>query len=777
MASVQARRPTITALPGASDFAAAAASSAHSPLDQLGLAMRRGGQPDVASAAAVAAAPRAAPPPIPTLDLNLFRSPSIYSVESNLDTISLTSEEHDAAYGDSSIGYGYGFTHEPEEQGTDEDDDDDDDYGSPEEGTEINFGAEPSTSTPSTPRAARRMASDEVIGGSPVRSGASTPTFRVHRPNQHAGGPAPPPVPTVPFNVRSAVSDGPFALRPVPVRSQRSASSLASSTSTTTTVTLQPRAATEPVPRDAPVVTRDAPAPHQPQHSTVPDWASVHGEQGSDWGDDEAEFEWLDKGHPEAMNGNTNGTLPRRLGLSPKRLSRIRAAVPNLTPTNLVPPSFAAGSGSGGSSGSNSSASSPVSPGPPDGPQRMRTKKKRPIVIPRRAAPPPPTGAPSALPQTRSRSPQPLRSPPTRDGNSVFDSHPSAETPRARDQSSPELEGPVLPPVVIINATPDRVARRQPPLMVPLKDGDGGNRPTLRRVPSHQSEHSMQSSLAYSFYDLDDPSRAPSRAESPSRMQEAQQPRGRYAKIPITTIDPAGGSRVRVTDTTRSPVTPVTPGTPGTPGVLGPNAHSRLNLQSASTTSLSSISAAGLTPDELVAAGLEQRRAGHLPKAAYMFMKAGEAGGATGQIYWGLALRHGQGVARDERRGFTEILQACDRSLAEGPIDLRAAAGSILTPQQVQTMTPGLSLGLYEVACCFLDGTGVKRSPDTALEYLRMAGSLGDLNAQEELGLLLAKGGHGVRKDMKESAKWYRAALEQGLNTPGLAWVWKEKYN
>lgn len=626
MASVQARRPTITALPGASDFAAAAASSAHSPLDQLGMAMRRGSPTEQPNTAAVQ---RSAPPPVPTLDLNLFRSPSIYSVESNLDTISLTSEEHHAAYGDQTIGYGYGFTNEPEEQGTD-----DDEYDSPEEGTEINFGADP-TSTPSTPRAARRMASDEVMGGSPVRSGASTPTFRVHRPNQYAGGPAPPPVPTVPFNVRSAVSDGPFALHPVPVRNQRSASSLASS-STTTTVTLQQRSSTEPVvARDAPV-TRDAPAPHQPQTSTVPDWASVHGEQGSDWGDDEAEFEWLDKGHPEAVNGNSNGTVPRRLGLSPKRLSRIRAAVPNLTP-NLVPPSFATGNGSGGSSGSNSSASSPVSPGPPDGPQRARTKKKRPIVIPRRAAPPPPTGAPSTLPPTRSRSPQPLRSPPTRDGNSVFDSAPSGEAPRTREQSSPELETrPVLPPVVIINATPDRVTKRQPHLMVPLKDGDGGNRPGLKRVPSHQSEHSMQSSLAYSFYDLEDGSAAPSRSESPSRIQETH-PRGRYAKIPITTIDPTGGSRVRVTDTTttsRSPVTPVTPG-------ISANGHSRLNLQSASTTSLSSISAAGLTPDELVAAGLEQRRAGQLPKAAYMFMKAGEAGGATGQIYWGLALRHG----------------------------------------------------------------------------------------------------------------------------------------
>ena len=42
-----------------------------------------------------------------------------------------------------------------------------------------------------------------------------------------------------------------------------------------------------------------------------------------------------------------------------------------------------------------------------------------------------------------------------------------------------------------------------------------------------------------------------------------------------------------------------------------------------------------------------------------------------------------------------------------------------------------LSLGLFEIANCFLEGVGVKRSPDIALAYLRSAGAMGDLASQE----------------------------------------------
>jgi hypothetical protein len=40
-------------------------------------------------------------------------------------------------------------------------------------------------------------------------------------------------------------------------------------------------------------------------------------------------------------------------------------------------------------------------------------------------------------------------------------------------------------------------------------------------------------------------------------------------------------------------------------------------------------------PDVLVAKGIEARGLGDLPKSAWLFMKAAEAGSSTGRMYWG----------------------------------------------------------------------------------------------------------------------------------------------
>lgn len=121
------------------------------------------------------------------------------------------------------------------------------------------------------------------------------------------------------------------------------------------------------------------------------------------------------------------------------------------------------------------------------------------------------------------------------------------------------------------------------------------------------------------------------------------------------------------------------------------------------------------------------------------------------------------GVARDERKAFAELVHACDVGLKESPVDLRAAkAGNvIITPVQRRqlvvsknkvsrytvtgtgssfdrppastwlTLQPDLSLGLTEVANCYLEGSGVKKDRNSGLEYLRLAGTTGDLGAQE----------------------------------------------
>jgi TPR repeat protein len=276
-------------------------------------------------------------------------------------------------------------------------------------------------------------------------------------------------------------------------------------------------------------------------------------------------------------------------------------------------------------------------------------------------------------------------------------------------------------------------------------------------------------------------------------------PRGRYPKVPVQSIDAVSPSSSQGHSQIREIVTtpPEIPrrGSGGSTSAneqweaeerrrrfntarRGSGTRSTSPASPASASSAVSINLHGKTPESLVAAGIARRKAGDLPKSAWLFMKAAEAGSTTGRIHYGLALRHGLGVARDDRRAFSELLLACDRSLAEGGVDLRATAGSmILTSQQRKSMAPDTSLALVEVGNCYIQGLGVKRNPDMAIEYLRMAGSLGDMAAMEQLGYILSKGLNGVKKDMREAAKWYRAALAAGSNIPGLAWVWKDKYN
>lgn len=292
----------------------------------------------------------------------------------------------------------------------------------------------------------------------------------------------------------------------------------------------------------------------------------------------------------------------------------------------------------------------------------------------------------------------------------------------------------------------------------------------MDKSASHQS--------SYSFYDLGD-----SPARTPDRNASGTFPRGKYARVPLHelngTSSPSGSakSRPRIDTASRHARRP------SADDALSFSVSGRRGLRSPDSSAsdsnhVPSMAEAGtMRPEELVAAGLQRREAGDKPKSAWFFMKAAELGSVSGQLHWGIALRHGLGIGRDERRAFTELSEACDRGLTEGGVDLRAAVGILLPPTTARQMPRDLAVGLFELSNCYFDGAGTRRNADVALEYLRMAGSLGDMAAQEQLGLVLSKGINGVKKDLREAAKWYRAAINNGSNTPGLAWVWKDKYN
>jgi TPR repeat protein len=136
-------------------------------------------------------------------------------------------------------------------------------------------------------------------------------------------------------------------------------------------------------------------------------------------------------------------------------------------------------------------------------------------------------------------------------------------------------------------------------------------------------------------------------------------------------------------------------------------------------------------------------------------------------LMWGLALRHGWGCEKNEKKGFLWLRRAAEAAVG----DLEAARSG----EEATLVKSELVLAIYEVGQCFFRGWGVTRDKKMAVSYFQVAARLGDTDAQLELAFCLLNG-KGCKKDRKEAAKWYREAAEHGASTVGLAWIYKDKY-
>lgn len=326
---------------------------------------------------------------------------------------------------------------------------------------------------------------------------------------------------------------------------------------------------------------------HQPDpEDSIPDFASVHGEQGSDWGDDEETFEWLDtQNAPEATNGTGKHYGG---GLSPsKRLSRIKAAVKPV------------GHGSG---------------------QEGRRLRKQ-LTFARKAPPPPPgqeSAPPPVFPESGEATTPPATAQPRPPGlqrglsrSKRFHGNPlqpttSQPTAERRPMAERTQSSPVTAPADSLHHPVPLHKNPPPPItaaptLVPLKDDR-----VAALMPKNQSRNSQMSfqSVAYSLYDLDGDSTSP--LPSPGPGSELVFPKGRYTRVKASAIDIDGDKRTRK--------------------------GSDRSLGSGHTIGKSDIQR---TPEEFVSAGIESRGRGDLAKSAWYFMKATEGGSLTGKMYYG----------------------------------------------------------------------------------------------------------------------------------------------
>ncbi|KAF8761896.1 ERAD pathway [Rhizoctonia solani] len=167
--------------------------------------------------------------------------------------------------------------------------------------------------------------------------------------------------------------------------------------------------------------------------------------------------------------------------------------------------------------------------------------------------------------------------------------------------------------------------------------------------------------------------------------------------------------------------------------------------------------------------GITAHEQNNLRESARYFERSAtvEGGCGVGMLMCGLSLRHGWGCKKDERNGFKWLRKAAEAAVA----DLEGARSG----DEAKAVKNELVLAIYEVGQCFFHGWGVGQDKVMAVSYFQVAARLGDCDAQQELAFCYLNG-KGCKKDMRQAARWYRAAAAQGASTVGLAWIYKPKY-
>ncbi|EMD41354.1 hypothetical protein CERSUDRAFT_120480 [Gelatoporia subvermispora B] len=205
------------------------------------------------------------------------------------------------------------------------------------------------------------------------------------------------------------------------------------------------------------------------------------------------------------------------------------------------------------------------------------------------------------------------------------------------------------------------------------------------------------------------------------------------------------------------------------PKVPSPSEPSPVPTSSRSPTPNGGVNQNPTTPQEWLQLGIQHHEANRLVESAECFERSATLNGGcgVGMLMWGLTQRHGWGCAKSEKAGFKWLRRAAE--VAVGDLE-QARVGENTAPIRSE-----LVLAIYEVGQSFFRGWGVDKDKKMGVSYFRVAARLGDPDAQQELAFCLANG-KGCKKDRKEAAKWYRAAVAQGASEIGLAWIHKEKY-
>ena len=135
------------------------------------------------------------------------------------------------------------------------------------------------------------------------------------------------------------------------------------------------------------------------------------------------------------------------------------------------------------------------------------------------------------------------------------------------------------------------------------------------------------------------------------------------------------------------------------------------------------------TPEEYLQMGITYHERDQLALSAHCFEQSAtlNSGCGFGMLMWGLTLRHGWGVKRDEKVGFAWVRQAADAAVGDLEAAVNGVEADAVKVSVVQDVCCALHLpsrqnelvlAIFEVGQCYSKGWGVKE--DKKLAFVRI---------------------------------------------------------
>jgi TPR repeat protein len=204
--------------------------------------------------------------------------------------------------------------------------------------------------------------------------------------------------------------------------------------------------------------------------------------------------------------------------------------------------------------------------------------------------------------------------------------------------------------------------------------------------------------------------------------------------------------------------------------------------------------AANIQPNEALKLGTKAYRAGNIQGAINSWTSAAEAGQAVAQWRLGRMFAEGKGVPKDDKKAFYWFKQIIDDHADDEPgtmpgqlagrafVELGSyyrsgIAGSDIAPDMNMAWRMyyqaasvfGDAEAQYQLGCMYLEGKGVEKNQQLAVNWLRNAAEKGHMKAQAMLGDHLFTTAENSRRKI-EGLMWLSIARNQA-KTQDDAWV------